>query len=62
MNMRWLINRAISMAVSKGINTAARGGKDRSEMTQDDRKAAQSKRQNMGRVRQAANMLRRFMR
>lgn len=57
-----VIRMTMNMLVSKGINKASQGGKDPQDMTADDRRAAQSKRKNLGRVRQAANMLRRFMR
>ena len=53
---------AMNMLVSKGINTASRSGKDAGEMIPEERRSAQSQRQNIGRVRQAAYMLRRFMR
>ena len=53
---------AMNMLVSKGINKASQGGKDPKDMTAKDRQTAQSKRKNMGRARQAANIFRRFMR
>jgi hypothetical protein len=60
--LQQVMRMAMNMLVSKGIDAASRGGKDAGDMTPQERGSAQAKRQNMGRVRQAANMLRRFMR
>ena len=57
-----VIRMAMNMLVSKGINKVAQGGKDPQDMTAEERRSAQSKRQNMGRARKATNILRRFMR
>jgi len=58
MNMQSLIRMAMNQLVSKGINKATQ---DKTG-TAEGRAAAQSKRKNTQRVRQAANVLRRFMR
>ena len=57
-----IMRMAMNMLISKGINKAAQGGKDPQDMTAEERRSAQSKRQNMGRARKATNILRRFMR
>lgn len=62
MILRQVVRMAMNIFVSKGIDVASRGGKDTDDMTQAERQSAQSKRRNMGRVRQAANVFRRFMR
>ncbi|MFT4701878.1 MAG: hypothetical protein ACI9ND_002601 [Yoonia sp.] len=57
-----MLRMVINMFVSKGINAASKGGRDPKDMTPEERRAAQSKRKNMGRVHQAVNILRRFIR
>ena len=58
-----MLRMVINMFVSKGINAASKGGRDDpKDMTPEERRAAQSKRKNMGRVHQAVNILRRFIR
>lgn len=57
-----MLRMVINMFVSKGINAASKGGRGPKDMTHDERRAAQSKRKNMGRVHQAVNILRRFIR
>ena len=58
MNMQSLIRMAMNQLVAKGINKATQ---DKTG-TAEGRASAQSKRKNAQRVRQAANVLRRFMR
>ena len=57
-----MIRMAMNTLLSKGINKVAQGGKDPQDMTAEERRSAQSKRQNMGRARKATNILRRFLR
>ena len=62
MNMNRLINMGVRMLMNKGINMAANRGKHPTEMTPQERQAAQAARQNGQKARRGLGMLRRFMR
>ncbi len=62
MNMNRLINMGIRMLMNFGADKLANGGKDPSEMTREERQAAQKNKQNIGKARKGMNIMRRFMR
>ena len=59
--LRMILNRLFGLAVNRGIDHLARGGRDPAEMTKQERKEYRAAKQNGRRARQAASLARRFL-
>ena len=57
-----ILRRVMGRLINRGITHVAGGGKDRAEMTPEERRQARSARQTARRARQAARLARRMMR
>ena len=62
MNMNRLINMGLRMLMSKGIDVAARKGKNPAELSPQERASAKATRQNAHKARRGLGLARRFMR
>ena len=62
MNMNRLINMGLRMLMNSGIKMAANRGKNRADMTPEERQTAQSTQQNLQKARKGMRIMRRFMR
>jgi len=60
MILRQFTRRLVSRGVDAGIDLAARRGRDRTEMTPDERDRARNVKQTAKRARQASRLLRRM--
>ena len=62
MNANRLLNMVMRLFVRQGIDTLARGGRNRDDMTKEERQAARKRRQSMQTANRSIKLLRRFMR
>ena len=60
--LRMLMNRLIGHAVNRGMDHLARGGRELSEMSKEERRAYREGKQSSRRARMAMNFARRFWR
>ncbi|NBZ87610.1 hypothetical protein [Stagnihabitans tardus] len=59
--LRMIFNRLIGLVMSRGIDHLARGGRDPSQMSREERQQYRAAKQNGRRARQAASIARRFL-
>ncbi|MCB2128324.1 MAG: hypothetical protein KDE03_04435 [Rhodobacteraceae bacterium] len=60
--LRMAMRSLVSVGLSRGIDYASRRGKDRAEMTAEEKTRAAETKKTVGRLRRAIRMLRRTMR